>query len=69
MQAITYPRVIIRKCVHRRINGYQVTLYRDQGDSAHYAPSVFVESRQAAERCRDKLLSGQDVTLEDMRSS
>jgi hypothetical protein len=64
---MTYPRVIIRKCVYRRVNGYQVTLYRDKGDSGHYAPSVFVESRQAAERCSAKLLSGQDVTLDDMR--
>jgi hypothetical protein len=64
---MTCPRVIIRKRVHRRVNGYQVTLYRDKGDSGHYTPSVFVESRQAAERCRDKLLSSRDVTLDDMR--
>jgi hypothetical protein len=64
--AQTYPRVVIRPSTYRRAAGFTVTLYTGPGQSCHHQPSVFVETRQAADKCKIRFLTGEEITAGDM---
>ena len=60
-------RIVIRKSTYRGTEGYTVTVCAGRGPL--YNPRVFVTTMLAADRCRQRFMSGETITLEDMLPS
>jgi hypothetical protein len=59
---VTISRIVIRHHAYRGKVGYLVSLYDDNP----FRQQVFVETRQAAERCKLRFAAHEEITLEDM---
>lgn len=60
-----YPRTVVRRARYHYRDGFLVRHYEHPGQG-YYAPGVFVDTREAAERCRAAFNRGQAPTMEDM---
>ena len=66
MTETRYPRAVIRRATHKGRAGFMVTKYDKDGRKGRYAPRVFVETREAAERCAARFKCDLPIRLGDM---
>ena len=66
MTETKYPRAVIRRVTHKGRAGFMVTKYTENGRKGRYAPRVFVETREAAERCAARFKRDLPIRVGDM---